>query len=125
MNTYDEIIVDIVGNVESGKSLYMVFYHILIWWKEVWYDYRLWNWLSKSCVLNLKHEKDFGRTLFIAYYYIKFTEPNRIILLVNLAGHKQYLKTTITNIFSSYSEYGLILVVKNIIYIWQKNIILF
>lgn len=30
MNTYDEIIVDIVGNVESGKSLYMVFYHILI-----------------------------------------------------------------------------------------------
>lgn len=153
---YDEIIVDICGNVDSGKSsLCGVLSHPLL--RESMYnndelitpdkcsetkqcDETKHCSETKQCdeifakdtateildngkgsarsrVMLLEHEKTSGRTSSITYNYMIFDRYKplpRIISLVDLAGHEQYLKTTITGVVSSYPEHGLVLVAKNI-----------
>lgn len=118
--TYDEIVVDVVGNVDSGKSsLCGILSHPLLRddinnINKVLDDG---NGSARSRVLSLKHEQSSGRTSSISYNYMIFdrTSPRpRIVSLVDLAGHEQYLKTTITGVVSSYPEHGLVLIAKNI-----------
>jgi elongation factor 1-alpha len=117
---YDEIVVDIVGNVDSGKSsLCGILSHPLLRYdinniQKVLDDG---NGSARARVLALQHEQKSGRTSSISYNYMIFdkTEPRpRIVSLVDLAGHEQYLKTTITGVISSYPEHGLVLIAKNI-----------
>ena len=118
--SYDEIVVDIVGNVDSGKSsLCGILSHPLLRndinnIQKVLDDG---NGSARERVLSLRHEQVSGRTSSISYNYMIFdkTDPRpRIVSLVDLAGHEQYLKTTITGVISSYPEHGLVLIAKNI-----------
>ena len=129
-HNYDELIVVIVGNVDSGKSsLCGILSHPLLTGCDV--DIRTiptilddGNGLSRARVLTLQHEKTSGRTSSISYNYMLFNESierPRIVSLVDLAGHEQYLKTTITGIISSYPEYGLVVISKNITHITQEH----
>lgn len=121
---YDEIVIDIVGNVDSGKSsLCGILSHSLLRETEDLSDEKIktilddGNGSARSRVLALQHEQSSGRTSSISYNYMIFdrTKPRpRVVSLVDLAGHEQYLKTTITGVISSYPEHGLVLIAKNI-----------
>lgn len=144
---YDEIVIDIVGSVDSGKSsLCGILSHPLL--RD---DLKISNNLlfdnetksiensisieidsilddgngsARSRVMTLKHEQDTGRTSSISYHYMIFDICNprpRIVSLVDLAGHEQYLKTTITGVISSYPEHGLVLVSKNITHMTREH----
>lgn len=147
---YDEIVIDIVGNVDSGKSsLCGILSHPLLRddlkksnssffsgetksfenieqnlpdeFKDVLDDG---NGSARSRVMTLKHEQATGRTSSISYHYMVFDvcKPRpRIVSLVDLAGHEQYLKTTITGVISSYPEHGLVLVAKNITHMTREH----
>ena len=130
---YDEIVVAIVGNVDSGKSTTCgILSHpklreflnpgkqpenqpgYLTNLPQVLDDG---NGAARSRVLTLQHERESGRTSSISYNYMVFDaiKPHpRIVSLVDLAGHEQYLKTTITGVISSYPEHGLVLISKTI-----------
>lgn len=126
--SYEEITVAICGNVDSGKSsLCGVLTHPDLRYnidtfetldekinKEILDDG---NGLSRNRVMALGHEQKTGRTSSITYNYMVFDkhEPQpRVISLVDLAGHEQYLKTTITGVVSSYPEHGIVLIAKNV-----------
>ena len=82
------------------------------------------NGSARSRIVKLQHEKSSGRTSSITYYPIVFNEYNqipKIVSLVDLAGHEQYLKTTITGIISSYPEYGLVLIAKAITHMTREH----
>jgi GTPase len=118
-SSYDEITINIVGNVDSGKSsLCGILSHPLLRedinnLPKILDDG---NGLSRSRVLALRHEQESGRTSSISYNYMIFDQKPKscIASLVDLAGHEVFLKTTITGIMSSYPEYGLVLIAKNI-----------
>ena len=109
---YTELVIDIVGNVDSGKSsLCGILSHPQINQfinknpnkeninKESILDDG--NGSARSRIVKLQHEKSSGRTSSITYYPIVFNEYNqipKIVSLVDLAGHEQYLKTTIKGI---------------------------
>ena len=134
-NGYDELVINIVGNVDSGKSSLCGILSNMLLREELNSQssrniYETFpklpnlhnilddgNGLARSKVLALQHEQDSGRTSSISYNYMIFdhTEPRpRIVSLVDLAGHEAYLKTTITGVISSYPEHGLILIAKTI-----------
>ena len=79
------------------------------------------NGKARSKVLNLKHEKESGRTSSISYNYMILKENARIVSLVDLAGHEIFLKTTITGIMSSYPSHGLVLIAKNITHMTREH----
>lgn len=133
---YDEIIVDIVGNVDSGKSsLCGILSHPEL--RDALLHDKLGelnktipqvlddgNGSARSRVLSLKHEQASGRTSSISYNYMIFDQHKprpKIVSLVDLAGHEQYLKTTITGVISSYPEHGLVLVAKNITHMTREH----
>jgi elongation factor 1-alpha len=147
---YDEIVIDIVGNVDSGKSsLCGILSHPILRddlknLNDIFFDNETnvvddvdqklsdefkdvlddGNGSARSRVVNLKHEKDTGRTSSISYHYMIFDvcKPRpRIVSLVDLAGHEQYLKTTITGVISSYPEHGMVLVAKNITHMTREH----
>jgi elongation factor 1-alpha len=124
---YKEIVVDIVGNVDSGKSsLCGILSHPLVSLidKESTEDILDdGNGSSKARIVKLKHEKSTGRTSSITYYPMVFnnTPHPKIVSLVDLAGHDQYLKTTITGIISSYPEHGLVLIAKTITHMTKEH----
>jgi GTPase len=125
-NKYDEITINIVGNVDSGKSsLCGILSHNKLLDKLDVIDKEQLNTnilddgngKSRQRVLSLKHEQLSGRTSSISYNYLLLqkSEPRpKIISLIDLAGHSRYLKTTIKGVISTYPEYGFILIAKNI-----------
>lgn len=125
-NNYDEITINIVGNVDSGKSsLCGILSHskLLNEQDDINQEQLKSNILddgngkSRQRVLALKHEQISGRTSSISYNYLlmrKSTPRPKIISIVDLAGHSQYLKTTVRGVVSTYPEYGFILIAKNI-----------
>jgi GTPase len=126
-DNYDEIIINIVGNVDSGKSsLCGILSHNLIRNDINNLDKVLddGDGLSRSRVLSFKHEHDTGRTSSITYNYMVFDniKPKpRIVSLVDLAGHEGFLKTTVTGIMSSYPSYGFVLISKNITHMTREH----
>ena len=131
--SYEEIVVDIVGNVDSGKSsLCGILSHPLL--RESLTNNTLkdnlpkilddGNGSSRSRIVTLQHEAKDGRTSSIGYNYLVFDkcEPrSKVMSLVDLAGHYAYLKTTITGIISSYPDHGLLLVSKNITHMTREH----
>ena len=130
---YDEITINIVGNVDSGKSsLCGILSHNNLLNeqgginKEQLDDNILddGNGKSRQRVLSLKHEKETGRTSSVSYNYLLLNKSKprpKIISIVDLAGHSRYLKTTIRGVVSTYPEYGFILISKNITQITREH----
>lgn len=124
---YREITIDIVGNVDSGKStLCGILSHPLLRENidnlpKILDDG---NGLSRARVLTLQHEKESGRTSTITYNYMILDNAKpkpSIVSLVDLAGHEKYLKTTITGIITSYSKHGFVLISKNITHMTKEH----
>jgi len=79
------------------------------------------NGSSRKNVLQFIHEQNTGRTSSVTYNYTLLnteckqgTKKERIISFVDLAGHEAYLKTTIKGVTSSYPDFALVCVEKNI-----------
>lgn len=132
-NGLDEIVIDIVGNVDSGKSsLCSILSHPKL--RTGITNNKVneilpqildnGNGSARDRIVKLKHERESGRTSTISYNYMVFDElkPHpKIVSLVDLAGHYKYLKTTVSGVVSSYPEYGLVLIAKNITHMTHEH----
>lgn len=80
-----EIRIGVIGNVDSGKSTTIgVLTHNV---KDDGRGY------ARELVMVHDHEKESGRTSAIAHAYMRFDD--KVINLMDLAGHEKYFKTTI------------------------------
>jgi GTPase len=71
------------------------------------------NGLARSGVLKCKHEKESGRTSTITQNYVRYSDPNKEINLIDLAGQECYLKTTANGITGHALDYALVIVGAN------------
>jgi GTPase len=74
------------------------------------------NGSARSTVLKLPHEKTTGRSSSVSYNYIKQQMPDgsrRIVTMVDLCGHKQYLRTTLYGITAHRIDYGMVVIGSN------------
>jgi GTPase len=67
----------------------------------------------RSLVMKHPHEKQCGRTSCIVQNYMRDKENKSVQILVDLAGHEKYLKTTISGISKCYTDYACIVVAAN------------
>jgi GTPase len=98
-----EIRIGVGGNVDAGKSSF-----VGVITKQVLDNGRGY---ARSLIMRYKHEIESGRTSSIAQHYIQL--PNKIIELVDLAGHEKYLKTTISGISGCMLDYIAIIINAN------------
>jgi len=99
---YEEIVVAVIGSVDSGKSSTVgtLVGNILDDGKG----------LSRSIVFVHPHERETGRTSDISYQYMKDEEAKRIITFVDLAGHETYLKTTLSGLTATTPDFAIVCV---------------
>lgn len=97
---YEELIVAVVGSVDSGKSTTIgtLVGNILDDGKG----------LARSIVFVHPHERETGRTSDISYQYIKDEESKRVITFVDLAGHETYLKTTLSGLTAATPDFAIV-----------------
>ena len=70
--------------------------------------------LARRSILKHPHEKDSGRTSCLVQHYIRGeNDPNNVTVLVDLAGHEKYLKTTISGMSKSSLDYACVVVAAN------------
>ena len=67
----------------------------------------------RSLVMKHPHEKQSGRTSCIVQNYMRDTNNKHVQILVDLAGHEKYLKTTISGISKCFVDYACIVVAAN------------
>jgi GTPase len=67
----------------------------------------------RSLVMKHPHEKQSGRTSCIVQNYMRDKENKSVQILVDLAGHEKYLKTTISGISKCFIDYACIVVAAN------------
>ncbi len=67
----------------------------------------------RSQVMKHPHEKQSGRTSCIVQNYMRDNNNKNVQILVDLAGHEKYLKTTISGISKCYVDYACIVVAAN------------
>lgn len=103
MSNQKEIRIGVIGNVDSGKSstIGVLANNILDDGKG----------LARKSVMKHQHELDTGRTSDISHQYIKTDSYD--INLIDLAGHKKYLKTTINGINGYLIDYALLIINAN------------
>ena len=92
----------VAGNVDSGKSTL-----IGVLTNGILDDGR---GHGRSFILRNKHEKETGRTSSISVNHLK---DNKNIMLIDLAGHEKYLKTTMYGLNGMFVDYGIIVVGSN------------
>lgn len=114
---YDEITVAVVGHVDAGKSTTVgVLTHPDFKWNGAIESSKIalddGDGKARSRILRHQHEAESGQTSSISYNYMTMEHEtnSRMINFVDLAGHKDYLKTTITGIVSSFPDYALVCV---------------
>ena len=122
-NSYIDIKVGVVGNVDSGKSSL-----VGVLCKNVLDDGR---GKSRSLVFNYKHEIQTGRTSSISHQILGFdanghavaptklgsnsawgdivTKSSKIVSFYDLAGHEKYLKTTIYGLSMLNPDYAIVM----------------
>lgn len=100
---YEEITIAVIGSVDSGKSS-----TIGVLSNEGLLDDG--NGLARSLVMTHPHEINTGRTSDISYRYYRdeAANPKRINTLIDLAGHKAYLRTTISGMASAYPDFAIV-----------------
>lgn len=70
--------------------------------------------LARKNVLRHPHEKSSGRTSCLVQHYMRGTrDPSSVKILVDLAGHEKYLKTTISGMSKSCLDYACVVVAAN------------
>lgn len=67
----------------------------------------------RSKVMKHPHEKQSGRTSCIVQNYMRNSDNTSVQILVDLAGHERYLKTTISGISKCFVDYACIVVAAN------------
>jgi elongation factor 1-alpha len=72
------------------------------------------NGKVRNKVLHFNHEIETGRTSSITHKYLYLKNLNKIINIIDLAGHEKYIKTTINGINISLPDYGILCIEKNI-----------
>tara|TARA_Y100000590_G_scaffold44185_1_gene47036 strand:- start:3145 stop:4860 length:1716 start_codon:yes stop_codon:yes gene_type:complete len=68
--------------------------------------------LARSLVLKHPHEKESGRTSAIVQHYLR-NGSDKVTILVDLAGHEKYLKTTISGVSKCYIDYACVVIAAN------------
>lgn len=97
----------VAGNVDSGKT---TFTGILV--NDVLDDGKGY---ARSLVLRTPHEKESGRTSTVSHnnFITKTEDKRKILSLIDLAGHENYLKTTMFGITGCFVDYGLLAIGSN------------
>lgn len=84
------------------------------------------NGSARQPVLQYIHEKETGRTSSVSYNFMLRNNTDslkeKVVSLVDLAGHEAYLKTTIRGLTSSYPDYALVCIEKSITKITLEHI---
>ncbi len=101
----------VVGNVDSGKST-----TIGVLTKNVLDNG---NGYARNTIVKYKHERESGRTSTSAPYYM--VKNNEIVTLIDLCGHRKYLKTTVFGITGLFADYGILIIESNKEILKQKN----
>jgi len=94
---FKEIAIAVVGNVDSSKSTLVG----VLTNPGIFDDG---NGLMRSLVFRHPHEHNTGRTSDISYQFYKDDDSKTIFTFMDLAGHEQYLRTTINGISSGYHD---------------------
>ena len=100
----EEIRIGMIGNVDAGKSTTV----------SVLSSGNLDDGRGKAreSVLQHKHEQESGRTSSITPKYMRFSNSKHITF-IDLAGHENYLKTTIFGMTGYYLDYVIVVVGAN------------
>jgi GTPase len=98
---YSEFYVAVIGSVDSSKSS-----TVGVLTNPGLLDDG--NGKARAKVFKHPHERESGRTSDISYQYVKDEEAKRIITFIDLAGHEQYLHTTINGLSSGYPDMALV-----------------
>ncbi len=93
----------VIGNVDSGKST-----TIGVLTHNVNDDGR---GSARELVMVHDHEKETGRTSAISHAYMRF--DNKVVNLMDLAGHEKYYKTTVHGICGSLINYAMLIINAN------------
>ena len=95
--------IGVIGNVDSGKST-----TIGVLTHNVNDDGK---GSARELVMVHDHEKESGRTSAISHAYMKF--DNKVVNLMDLAGHEKYYKTTVHGICGSLINYAMLIIGAN------------
>ena len=69
---------------------------------------------ARRGVLRHPHEKESGRTSCLVQHYMRgLNDPSSVKILVDLAGHEKYLKTTIGGLSKSCLDYNCVVIAAN------------
>lgn len=104
MKIMKELNIAVLGSVDCGKST------LLSVLKNCELDDG--KGLARSKIIKFKHEHESGRTSAVSQHYIQYTE-DKIVCLIDLCGHEQYLATTIHGMCGYYTEYAIIVIGAN------------
>ena len=70
--------------------------------------------ICQKGVLRHPHEKESGRTSCLVQHYMRgIADPTSVKILVDLAGHEKYLKTTVSGMSKSCLDYACVVVAAN------------
>lgn len=99
-----EVCVVVAGSIDAGKSTFL----------GVLANNELddGNGKARSSIAKHPHEVDSGRTSDISIRTVTLM-PNKETVLVDLCGHKKYLKTTLFGITGYFPDYGVLIVAAN------------
>ncbi len=100
-----ELNIAVLGSVDCGKST------LLSVLKNCELDDG--KGLARSKIVKFKHEHETGRTSAVGQHYIQYTD-DKLVCLIDLCGHEQYLGTTIHGMCGYYTEYAIIVVGANL-----------
>jgi elongation factor 1-alpha len=100
----EEIRIGMIGNVDAGKST-----TVSVLSSGILDDGR---GRARESVLQHKHEQESGRTSSITPKYMRFSQ-SKYITFIDLAGHENYLKTTIFGMTGYYLDYVIVVVGAN------------
>ncbi len=99
-----ELNIAVLGSVDCGKST------LLSVLKNKELDDG--KGLARSKIIKFKHELTTGRTSAVGQHFIQINE-DKLVCLIDLCGHEQYLGTTIHGMCGYFTEYAIIVVGAN------------
>lgn len=111
---YTEFYVAVIGSVDAGKSS-----TVGVLATDVLDDG---NGKARAGVFRHPHEQESGRTSDISYRYIRDEKNKRIVTFIDLAGHEQYLKTTINGLASCHPDVALVCISDKITRMTKEHI---
>jgi GTPase len=110
----DEITCATIGSVDSGKST-----TVGVLCKKIYDDGR---GSARTAVMKHRHEFRTGNTSDIAYQYFK--DHNRIYTFIDLAGHEDFLRTTISGLSSGCPDFAICCISDKVTKMTKEHILL-